>query len=324
MNSIFIYAGLLILILVLTDFLYTTLSCNGSGKITSFLNKTLQIFVTAIVTKNWLGLIYLFLTLIQWIFLVLLGGFFVFLGSAEMVVNAQTNVPATIIERLYYTGYVFSTLGNGGFSPGNNFSLIFTFLFSIVGFGMLTIGISYLLSVTSAALVKKNLATFISSMGKNPLELFRYFTVAGDAKPFVQRIDNLIQLIDSHTNNHLSFPIVHYFLTSDRKRSAAIHLASLYETSRILKLKYSENDEINFHIDRLETSIVNFLNIAHHSQRTTKKSQEVNKLRTVWKTVDPAYSDASEVTDDLTNQFGDLLHSQGWQWKHVYLYRENS
>lgn len=107
MNSIFIFTGLLILILILTDFLYTTLSCNGSGKITSLLNKILQRIVTPKFPKKWLGLIYLLFTLTQWIFLVLLGGFFVFLVSAEMVINAQTKIPVTIIER-FITPAMFS------------------------------------------------------------------------------------------------------------------------------------------------------------------------------------------------------------------------
>lgn len=265
-------------------------------------------------------MVHLILNLWQWIVLVLAGGFFIFLGSAEMVVNAQSKIPATTIERLYYTGYVFSTLGNGGFTPGNTGSQIFTLFYSIIGFGMLTIGITYLLSVTNAVLVKKNLATFISSMGKNPPALYRFFTISDNGKQFLKRVDNLVELIDTHTNNHLSFPIVHYFLTSDRKRAAAIHIVSLYEATRILRMRYHDQNDIIGQLDRLDTSIMNFIHIAHNNRQPQKsKSSEVQTIRQVWRTVEPVYSNEEDLEDGLTTQFGDLLISQGWDWKHVYV-----
>lgn len=317
----FIFGGVIITASLL-DFLYTTLSFNGSGKLTSSLNLFLQKTIKPAFTKKWLGLIHLVMNLWLWILLVLLGGFFVFAGSADMVVNAQTKTPATLVERIYYTVFVFSTLGNGDFVPGNNFSMIFTPFYSVIGFGVLTIGISYLLSVTNAALVKKNLATFISSMGQSPSRLYRFFNSNGNAKQFLKRIDDLVQLIDTHANNHLAFPIVHYFLTSDRKRAAAIHLSSLYETTRILRMKFRGNDEIMGELKRVETSIMNFLELSHRRQYKAAENLDVKKFRKIWKTLEPAYTKETDVKDDLTPRLSDLLYSQGWQWKDVYMENE--
>lgn len=200
--------GFLLLGFTLTDFFFTTLSCNGAGGISTSVNTALAKLYTpeSDTIRLWAGVIHLLVSLLTWIILLLAAGFLLFAGFVEMVVNAKTGVPANIPERIYFTGYVFSTLGTGDYVPGSNFSRYCTIGYSIIGFGVLTTAITYIINVMGAANNKKNLATFISSMGNTPLELYAYFTTTPDGSFFNERVDDLVELLNMHNTNDLCYP----------------------------------------------------------------------------------------------------------------------
>lgn len=320
MDYFFLLSGLALFIIVQFDFYYTTLSSQGAGRLTGIFNLILQRiedWTPGLPLKEWSGLAHLFFTLIQWIIWILVAGCLVFNASPDMVVEGSTLRPAGNVERWYYTGFVLSTLGTGDYVAGNDFSRIFTIIYTISGFGMLTTGITYLLSVTSAALEKKNLAMYIGGIGSNPIELFKFATVKPEAEPFLSRIDDLVQMIDAHTNNHLSFPIIHHFLTKDRKRSTVVHLASLTDTMSVLEQEYGSNHYVCQQLGRLKHSIKGFIDIAGDLMGNNQDVDENGNHKDRWHEVNidpvPCFQE-----NEMHEKFSNLLESQGWKWKDVY------
>src|SRR5690606_21164350 len=104
-----------------------------------------------------------------WIILVWVGLFLVFTSNPEAIVNSD-GIAANLWERLYFTGYVLSTLGMGNFYPTSPFFEILTSFFSFFGFIFFTSSITYFLSVSSALVKKRLLAKTINNLGKSPVD----------------------------------------------------------------------------------------------------------------------------------------------------------
>ncbi|NJW55782.1 ion channel, partial [Salinimicrobium oceani] len=79
------------------------------------------------------GMIVNLAVLFVWILLVWLGLFLVYSYDPSAITNSDSR-PANWVERLYYTGYVLSTLGLGNFKPTTPFFEILTSVFSFFGF----------------------------------------------------------------------------------------------------------------------------------------------------------------------------------------------
>lgn len=322
MNTALLIAGLLLLSVSVVDFVFTTLSCNGSGVLSTSLNRGLGKVLRprSDGMRTWSGVLHLLAALVFWVSLMLLGGYLILLSGPDLVVNATTRVPADLSERAYYTAFVFSTLGIGDYAPGSDPGQHFTAVYSLLGFGVLTTAISYILSVTSAANMKKNLATFISSMGDTPTDLFGYFTTQPDGSQFSGRIDNLVSLLNTHVNNHLSYPIVHYFHSDRREWSAVIQLASLYECLLALRVHYGDRPEIQAHLRRLERSLEYFLQLAYLPQRLQKREESVlTQQRLEWRSRVLRGGGGSAVSiNDNSRALGALLREAGYDWSDVF------
>ena len=321
MDWVLTLAGFLLIGVTLTDFFFTTLSCNGSGGITDFVNQ--RVLGSLLVPRSdsarvWLGAVHLVVTLATWTVLILIAGFLIYAGFDDMVVNSTTKEPATLEQRFYMTGFVFSTLGTGDFVPGSAFSRAFTVTYSILGFGLLTTAITYIINVMTAANDKKALAAYISSMGNTPLELYDYFTTTEDAQLFTDRIDNLVELLNKHINNHLCYPIVHFFLSDMRPWSASIQLASLHEATMAMRITYANDEVVMAQLTRIDRVTGRFLELARTPDRFRDGNADLLLLREQWADRVPALAGAHNTIEESKERLGALLHQFGHTWQEVY------
>jgi|GEM_PF-3012767 hypothetical protein len=66
----------------------------------------------------------------------------------------------------------------------------------------------------------------------------------------------IIDKINGHIDNHLSHPTIHYFLASGTSKSAAIHIASLYESIKVVNIKHGFEPEVSVQCARLPLPII--------------------------------------------------------------------
>ncbi|WP_420461126.1 potassium channel family protein [Neolewinella sp.] len=307
--------------LTLTDFFYTTLSCNGSGGMTTLINAGVrQVFhIHTDRGRRWNGAVHLIATLLNWVILLLVAGFLVYAGFDDMVIHSSTQEPATLPQRAYMTGFVFSTLGTGDYIPGSDFSRYFTVVYSILGFGVLTTAITYIINVMSAANRKKNLATYISSMGNTPLELYDYFTTQPDGSFFTERVDDLVELFNTHINNQRCYPIVRFFLSDGLAYSATVQVASLHEATMALRICYRDDAAVTAHLVRMDRVAGHFLELVNTHARHRGEDEELLKLRGGWADRVPelAHPAGGEV-EESNVRLGALLSQAGRSWEEVY------
>ena len=157
MNYLTFFLGLVLFSLAVLDLLFTALSPTGAGFITGRLSKGLWktfLFLSRKVGARRLlemaGPLITGVLLINWLLLIWTACTIMIYSDEASVMNMETNTSASLISKIYFTGYTLSTMGNGDMEPGDGFWEFFTALFSFSGLILISIAISYLITLKTA------------------------------------------------------------------------------------------------------------------------------------------------------------------------------
>src|SRR5699024_1704986 len=123
MNYVTLFLGIAIILVAIYDLTFTTFSPNGAGFFTDLITKTFYTFFRKIcvwansmdMLKN-AGTIMIGIVLVTWYLTIWLGSSLIICSDPSSVINSSTRLPASIVEKFYYTGFTLSTLGVGDFS----------------------------------------------------------------------------------------------------------------------------------------------------------------------------------------------------------------
>ena len=318
MQTFFIVAGLVLIVITFLDFFHSTLSGNGFGFFSGNVNRLLNRII--LLNKNRMifefsGLVHLLFTTAVWLGLLFLGTFLIFSSGEEMVISANSNLPATYIERFYYTGYVLSTLGIGDFVPGSNLSRIFAATLSFSGFVLITTGLTYLLSVVQAVLKKKKLSFYISTLGEDIEELYQYFKQEDNLDSLLSDASEFRGQILENASSYLAFPMVDYFLTKDRKSALIVQLARLYDVLVVLQKDWGKESIQYTKLQSIINAINKYLNLSLEKPRREHYNEEkLRTLRSYWRSFGYIYDEDKEID----RKFSSSLKYSGWNWDNVY------
>lgn len=237
-------AGAIVLVLTTVDFAWTTLAVSsGGGPMSRTVSLRLWEFGVGRLRRRPAflapaGLVAAMMPFVVWITLLWLGWWLVFLGSPGAVLSSVDSTIAGIWERAYFAGYSIFTLGNGDFRPIGAGWQIGTVLAALHGLSFVTFGITYLLSVLSAAVERRELAVSIRGLGESATHVViagwsedeRSFDVlVGDLTALAPRV---IQLAE----RHYAYPVLHLFHSTERSASAPAMLAMLADAVALLDL----------------------------------------------------------------------------------------
>jgi hypothetical protein len=322
--------GVLVLLLLYADFFYTTLSGNGDGYITRTLNRRMDSLMMLIRRKGpdtgviykLAGLIHLLFSLFVWISLLLIGTFLIFNSSPEAVVHGSTRIPADYTERFYYCCYMLSTLGIGDMVPGNSFGQYATSFLTFGGFTMLSIGLTYLLSILEGVQKKRQLASKIFGMGNTPLQIFKnhYETHPEWSK---DELSDIREQINSHIHKFILFPIVHYFTTAKRNYSLFLAVTVLDSSLEIMIQTLEEKDSSANDALIHESLMVRqaIADLMQEMKRTVPSDFDKDKLKEIERERNAAMTGERHYFEsERTLELHHYLRQEGWRWKDVYSY----
>lgn len=236
-----------------------------------------------------------------------------------MVINSTTHLPATTVQRFYFTCYLLSTLGIGDFIPGNQTSQVLAGILSFTGFVLITTGLTYLLSVVQAVLGKKELSFLLSTMGCDVEQIYKFYKQEDDLSGFVSDAENLRQLILKNASSYLAFPMVNYFLSKERDSALIVQLAALHEVLEVLKMDWAPNTIEHTKINVVINAIEQYLKLGLESpEDAPDKLDSLTTLRSFWRKYGYVYKRYSDMDRRLTAS----LRYAGWNWKEVYRLKE--
>ena len=330
MDYFIFFSGFVLLNLVAFDLLFTALSPNGAGFITGRLSKALWRFFL-FVNRNtgtrkvleFAGAIITAIVLLNWLILIWTSCTIMIYSDEKSVMNMETNTPAGLVSKIYFTGYTLSTMGNGDMEPGDGFWEFFTAVFSFSGLILISIAITYLIPVLSAEIEKRRLSVYITTLGCSATEIIENNWNGQDAKGLEVHFGRLTPMIIAHAQNHNAYPILHFYHTGNKKESFVLNITNLDEAITIMLLHIPEAQRpSNAETYPLRKAISNYLiTIKTAYVNPAKETPEIPALPNFGKLHIPYSNDQAKIAahynqlEDRRRALLGLVQDDGWQWE---------
>jgi hypothetical protein len=333
MSILLLVLGVGIVVFVLVDVLWSTITLRGEGPILAFVSNTLWWVLLWIhrrkanhVLLSLAGIGTVTLVFSLWVLLFWMGWTLIFLADPGSVVDSLDGTPADLASTIYYTGYTLFTLGVGDFRPQGAVWQIVTPLATLTGFFLITLTIAYLIPLVSSAVEERGLAAYIQSLGGTSDGLLRQSWNGENFGLLEQHLMALLPMIHRNGQQHLQYPVLFYFHSRDPKTALTLRLAALDEALIILEYAVPREvrpDQATLHALRiaisryLETIRIQFLD---EEERLAPPSRGLDGLREAGIPVQP--ESLAEAEGGLRGRRSMLLavvRHDGWEWDDVDL-----
>ncbi|HWB71555.1 MAG TPA: hypothetical protein VG452_04990 [Egibacteraceae bacterium] len=239
-------AGLLLgsalIVMAVLDALGTTVRVSTpGGVIVRWLGQGLWMLVTAIdqrlprpVLRYVAGPLITLAVTSSWIGLVVVGWFLVFSSSPTGLLTVPAQDPAGAWARLAYAMHAVFTLGGSSLEPATPLWDVLTGMAAGSGLFLVTLAITYLMPLASAASERRRVARVLTALGRRPCHLI---ASAWDGVGFSALENHLMTLtpqLAQLAEHHLTYPVLHYFHTSDPEAAIAPAVARLDDALLLL------------------------------------------------------------------------------------------
>lgn len=241
-DVVLIVLGAVLVAAVAVDALATTLSVSsGAGPLTTRLlawcwrlalaaHRTGKegSFLTAV------GAVLLTTTVLAWVAVLWAGWALVFAGSGA-VVDSQSGAPVGPGDVVYYAGMTVFTLGTGDVVSAEGSWRVVMAAASFSGLFLVTLAITYLISVVAAVVTRRALAVSIHALGESSTAIVeRGWTGEGFSQMFEQQLIDLRSEVAASAEQHLAYPVLRYFHSPQPHLAAPLAVARLDEALLVL------------------------------------------------------------------------------------------
>lgn len=232
--------GFALVILIMVDVLWTTLTTLGSGMLTRPLTKSLHWLTRSLNRLSsrrplaLTGPLSIVLLGLFWVLGLWLGWLMVFIGLEEHVVVSKTGEPADLAGYIYFVGFTLSTLGVGDLYASGGPGRVLTSVAAFNGLVMVTLGITYAVPLVSGSVQRRKLAFSISMLGCNPAEIVARSWNGQDFKALESMLSSLSSDLIQNAEQRLAYPVLDHFHTRDPEFSLGLQLVILDETMSLL------------------------------------------------------------------------------------------
>lgn len=235
--------GVAILALLVVDALTTTLDVSrGGGPLTRHLTTgAWRLVLWARRGRGGSGALavagpaFLVGTVLVWVLLLWAAWTLVYLSSPGAVLDAGSGEPAGWVGTAYFAGFTVFTLGVGDLVPGDGWWQLLTVVATFSGLFLVTLSITYVLSVVSAVVSRRSLAVHVEALGGTAE---RIVLCGWDGERFESAYEQHLVALGSEVGQvaerHLAYPILHYFHAPSRHTSAAVAVAELDDALLLL------------------------------------------------------------------------------------------
>lgn len=321
---IYLIIGIVLLSVGFFDFFYTTLSASNSSFITSAVSRIGHSIILFAEKKfgrkvfSLSGLILNLTIILVWILIIWAGLYFLFTYDSVSIVNSDGDIASTS-DRLYFTGYVLSTLGNGDFYPISTYTQLISSSFSFFGFIFFTTAMTYLISVYTAVINKRHLSLAILNLGNSPEEVIRMLHSAQPSFIYTQ-INSLQEKIDLVNEHYQAFPLIHYYHNVKINSSFSLNIAKLDEALTIMLSKStSPHHREMYFLKKSMDSLLERFDEFHNIPTLTEPSNQVN-WDYLGHFLDKDSKNLADKPDIMYRRkiLTSMLLHEDLEWKHVY------
>jgi hypothetical protein len=328
MEDIWWIAGLILVAVVMLDILWTTLWIDGAaGPITNFVTVSVWKF-----HRNTLGKInnkvlslggawLLFEVVASWVTFIFIGWLMVFYSYDHSVLDSRTEAVTNLLDKVYFVSYSLFTLGNGDLKPAKGWWQIATPCITATGFFSITLAVTYILSVISAAVNKRNIAGQITSIGETAQDFVVNLWHGKNFNSIDLQLSNLSSQLNMLHEQHKAYPILHYFHTSEFNKSTAYSLSVLDDALTIFEYAFIEDHKpAPSVIHNVRKTLTEFLESLENTNLAEKKDSppriQLFKLRQegIKLISDEEFLKILNNLSDRRKLLYGMVKKDGWKW----------
>lgn len=229
--------GVLILVGVMADLVITTLvPSGGAGPLTRWSSGLLWRLLLALHRRRGAhralraaGPVILASIIVVWVAGLILGWALVF-GREGALVVGDSGDPTPSFGRVYFAAATVLGRGATTYSPASSLWQAIEGIAAGTGVALLSLSIAYILPVVGAIVHKREVASYIGALGGAPAEIL---TRAWDGEGFGSLHLHFIALtpmVNRLAQNHLAYPVLHYFHSGERFTALGPSIVVLDET----------------------------------------------------------------------------------------------
>jgi hypothetical protein len=182
-----------------------------------------------------LGVLAIVSVLATWVTFLFVGWTLVFHGSPGAAVLEATGAPAGLLDRSYLASGNLFGLSYGDVvagSPGWRFT---TVLAAANGGLVITLAITYLVPVATAAADRRRFARHIASLGRTPEGIVIGGARIGDPTILGDILVTINEPLASMGQRHLAYPVRHYFHPHNAENAITVSVAALDEALTLVE-----------------------------------------------------------------------------------------
>ena len=247
MNVLLLIFGILLTVWILIEALWTTIwadrnSSPLTSRLTSLIWKVFRFFIKSGKNGalNLAGPIILMSSVLFWIFTLWLGWVLIFYAVPDSVLVKSTQAVPDFTDLIWFVAYCVFTVGNGDFTPNGDVWQVVASFVALTGMGMVTLAITYLLQVVSAVVNKRSFASQVIAIGKTPEGFVKKAWSRGSFGSIEIQLNSLSNQLATLSEQHLAFPILHYYHTTNHHKAQALAIAILYDAVLLIELGVEE------------------------------------------------------------------------------------
>lgn len=271
MNELSLILGILLLLAGLIEGLWTSIWVDGTSapitaRVTTWIWKLFRLVIPTRKHKllSLAGPVILATTVFMWIFFIWLGWTLIFYSNQSSLYIPNNPFEPGFADVSWYVAYVMFTVGNGDFLPAEGVWQILSGLVAFTGMAMVTLSITYILQVISAVNNKRAFSSEVTGIGKTA-EAFVIKQWTGDDFGAIElQLNSLSSQLTKLNEQHLSFPILHYYHAARVEKSMDVAVAILDDALHIIKFGIEKkNSPPETIVSSARQSVDSFLTTIH-------------------------------------------------------------
>lgn len=327
MEILFGVLGMTLLLVTVIDALWTTLWVDGAGgPVTSRVTSWTWGAVRRLGGHrhrllSLTGPLILIGTVVGWVLTLWAGWVLLFAADPQSLADTRDGGNATWAGRIWFVAYTMFTVGNGDFSPEDGLWQIIAGLISASGMFLVTLSVTYLLSVVSAVVGKRAFASSAHSLGRTGAEVVLTGWNGKDLHALDRQIADLTSQLSRLTEQYLSYPVLQYYHAARAQKSPALAVGVFDDALTLLR--YGVPDEVRPDIAGLSSAratVDSFLETLEAAfvpaAPDPPPAPDLGPLRAAGiPTVGEAeFSDAVHGLEGRRRSLLGLVRNDGWDW----------
>lgn len=264
---VFTGAGIFVVVGVWIDFIATALTASTTGfftrRLCNWIHRLFETGFKLLRSPRWRaasGPCMALSLIVVWFGMSWLGWSLIYGGTEGAIVSSGTKLPAKLADTVYFVGFTLTTLGTGDFVPSDKMWDLVSVITAFHGLALITLSITYVIPVIQAVAQKRTLSSQFSLWGGGVETFLSRLKADPSYNSLTEYLKDASPEILSVAQQHLTYPILHYFHSSAAETSLPLQLAVLDEAMRDLPDEaFDKQPALNLLVPNCTRAITEFL-----------------------------------------------------------------